>query len=305
MVKRGKSGIISLEREELLVQGKSALRQVFRILIQCALLGAAACAQQAPPSGTGPAAQVQTPAPGGQGEGLNDPLLQATDDENVLSNLFSRVMAKYDHLLFSNGSEGDRVRISGQQALGPRNRLGLAYEIPYFNIHGGNAANGAGLGDIKVEFNSLLSKTDRFSHAARAEFTLPSASNPVVGLGQNIVRAAWGFSTPLSRRTVLSGVLAYNKGMTARPGQKGLNTIEPEAILTQEFTRRMAGFLDWDTYRDFNADRFGQTMKSGFAFQLDRRGRWTGSPYAQFPLNHFTSSTNLKSDIGFDLTWRY
>jgi len=58
-------------------------------------------------------------------------------------------------------------------------------------------------------------------------------------------------------------------------------------------------------YQDFNADSFGQTLKGGFTIQLDRKGRWIGPPYAQFPLNHFTSSTNIKSDVEFDLTFRY
>ena len=66
-------------------------------------------------------------------------------------------------------------------------------------------------------------------------------------------------STPVSPRTVVSGILAYNKGLTARSGQQGFNTIEPEAVLAHEFTKRVAGFLDWDGYQDFNADQFGQT----------------------------------------------
>jgi hypothetical protein len=256
-------------------------------------------AQQAS-AGTQVAAQQQAVKP------LDDPLLLATDDEEIPQDLFSRVVVQYDHLMFSSGADGDRVRLSGQQTFGPRNRVGIVYEVPYFNIHGGvNAANGDGLGDIKLEANYLLGKTDRFSNAVRAEFTFPSGSNNVVSLGQNVVKMAYGFSTPLASRTVLTGVFAYIKGMTAPPGRQGFNNIEAEAILAQKVTTRLTTFLDWDMYYDFNADRLGQTIKTGLAFQLDRKGRWIASPYAQFPLNHFTSSTNLKSDIGFDLTWRY
>jgi hypothetical protein len=237
---------------------------------------------------------------------LDDPLLLATDDEEIPQDLFSRVVLQYDHLMFSNGAAGDRVRLSGQQTFGARNRLGIVYELPYFNIHGGvHAANGDGLGDIKLEANYLLGKTDRFSNAVRAEFTFPSGSNNVVSLGQNIVKMAYGFSIPLTSSTVFTGVLAYNKGMTARPGQQGFNTLEPDAILMHRFSKRVAAFLDWDSYYDFNADNYGQTLKTGMTIQLDRKGRWIGSPYTQFPLNHFTSSTNLKNDTGFDLTWRY
>lgn len=258
----------------------------------------AAWAQQS--AGAQAASQPQADKP------LDDPLLLATDDEEIPQDLFSRVVVQYDHLMFSNGADGDRVRLSGQQTFGRRNRLGIVYEVPYFNIHGGvNAANGDGLGDIKLEANYLLGKTDRFSNAVRAEFTFPSASNSAVSAGQNILKMAYGFSTPLASRTVLSGVFAYNKGMTAPPGRQGFNNLEAEAILAQKVTKRLAGFLDWDAYYDFNADSLGQTLKTGLSIQLDRKGRWIGAPYTQFPLNHFTSSTNLKNDSGFDLTWRY
>ena len=156
-----------------------------------------------------------------------------------------------------------------------------------------------------MECGYLLGKNERFTHAVKAEFTLPAASNNVIGLGQNLVKLAWGFSTPVSPRTVVSGILAYNKGLTARSGQQGFNTIEPEAVLAHEFTKRVAGFLDWDGYQDFNADQFGQTLKAGLTVQLDHKARWNLSPYGQFALNHFTTTTNLKSDIGFDLNYRY
>ena len=281
--------------------------------MQLALLSFGSTVLSAHAQQTSGSASTQNPAPNGQAAAqqqaekpLDDRLLQATDDGGIPQDLFSRVMFQYDHLMFSSGADGDRVRLSGQQTFGARNRLGIVYEVPYFNIHGGvNAANGDGLGDIKLEANYLLGKTDRFSNAVRAEFTFPSGSNRVVSLGQNIVKMAYGFSTPLAARTIFTGVLAYNKGMTARPGQQGFNNIEPDLILTRRFSQRLAAFLDWDSYYDFNSDNYGQTLKTGMSIQFDRKGRWIGSPYAQFPLNHFTSSTNLKSDIGFDLTWRY
>ena len=273
--------------------------ELFCAVIFAAILSAGfnVPAQQTPPVNTTSAAD----------DPLNDRLLQATDEDSVTPNLFSRVTFKYDHLYFSSGADGDRVRLSGLQTLGPRNRLAIGYEIPYFNIHGGNpgTANGEGLSDIKIDFNYLLGKNKRFSNAVRAEFTFPSASNDVIGLGQNIVKAAWGFSTPLTRRTVFSGILAYNKGMTARSGQQGFNTVEPEVVLTHKLAGRVAGFLDWDAYQDFNADRFGQLLKGGLTLQLDRKARWNLTPYGQFALNHFTASTNLKSDVGFDLDYRY
>jgi hypothetical protein len=257
-----------------------------------------ALAQQG--TGTQTANQQQTVKP------LDDPLILVTDDEEIPQDLFSRIVFQYDHLMFSNGADGDRLRLGGQQTFGPRHRFGIVYEVPYFNIHGGvNAANGDGLGDIKLEANYLLGKTDRFSNAVRVEFTFPSASNNVVSANQNIVKMAYGFSIPLTSRTVINGVFAYNKGMTAPKGRQGFNTVEPETILVEKFQKRVAAFLDWDTYYDFTTDNLGQTLKAGLTIQLDRKGRWAGSPYTQFPLNHFTSSTNLKNDTGFDLTWRY
>jgi hypothetical protein len=69
--------------------------------------------------------------------------------------------------------------------------------------------------------------------------------------------------------------------------------------------KRFSGFLDYDTYWDFNADEFGQTLKAGLLFALDEKAPWGLSPSDQFPLNLFTSTTNLKNDVGIELTFRY
>jgi hypothetical protein len=84
-----------------------------------------------------------------------------------------------------------------------------------------------------------------------------------------------------------------------------VNSFEPQAVLVRKFSGRVAGYLDYDTYRDFNANHFGQLLKGGLTFGLDPRLQWSVSPYAQFPLNHFTSSTNIKSDVGVELSWRF
>ena len=99
------------------------------------------------------------------------------------------------------------------------------------------------------------------------EFTLPAASTGLGG-GQNVLKIAWGFSTPLANSTVLNGILAYNKGMTAPPGVEGTSTFEPEVILSHAFGKRFGAFLDWDGYQDFNADQVGRTLKFGLEFQL-------------------------------------
>ncbi len=239
------------------------------------------------------------------GDALDEPLLQDADEDQVPSDLFSRLTLKYDHLAYAAGYESDRFRLSGQQAL-DRNRFSLGYELPFLDLRGGAApSSGPSLGDIKLSLNAGLGRWDRFTNAATIEATLPSASEPGLGLGQNLLRMAWGFSIPLARETVLSGTLAYNKGVSAPAGQQGANSFEPEWVLAQGIGRHLAGFLDWDTYRDFNAGQFGQTLKAGLVIQLEKTKRWSASPYGQFPLNHFTSAGNIRSDAGVDVSFRY
>ncbi len=290
------------------VRSKSALLR-FRystVLIMLAFwLGVTGANAQQPP-GKPPQSPAASGA-SGEVKPLDNILLREADEDEIPDDLSSRVTLKYDHLSLSGGIENERLRVAGEEVLGPGNRFAIGYEIPFFiDEHGGpEDVSEQGIGDMKVEFAAVLSQSDRFTNGATAEFTFPSASHEALGDGQNVMKLAWSFSTPLSKQTLLNGILAYNKGLSAREGEQGFNSIEPEAVLVQGFGKRAAAFLDWDTYWDFNADQFGQTMKFGLEFQLDRASRWFLSPYAQFPLNHFTSSTNIKSDSGLDLTFRY
>jgi hypothetical protein len=275
-----------------------------------ALSAAVSQAQTPPQAPTSPSSMPtqSTPSNSGMVSGpLDNPILRQADQDQVPNDLFNRITFKYDHTTISSGSQRERLRVAGEQTLSQGDRIALGYEIPFFiQAHSGPGdQRGRGLGDMKLSFSGVLGKGEKFSNAAKVEFTFPSASDPTVGGGQNIVKLAWGFSRPLASRTVLNGILAYNKGLTARPGAKGDNSFEPEAVLAQAFSESVGAFLDWDTYQDFNAGRFGQTLKFGLEFQLDRSERWSLSPYAQFPLNHFTSSNNLKSETGFDLSYRY
>lgn len=279
-------------------------------VIVFSLLGFEACAQQTPPVQSAPTqtAPSQSPvaAPQTQHRPLDDYLIQETDEDDVPTDLFSRVSFEYDHASFSGGADNDRYRIKGTQAFGPKHRLGFAYEIPIVDAHRtGEVQSASGLGDIKLITTAVLGDTGKFKNAVAAEFTFPSASNDVSGLGQTIIKAVWSFSTPLGANTALSGILGYNKAVDTNKGQQGINTFEPQTVLVHKFSGRVAGYLDYDTYEDFNVDKFGQTLKGGLTFGLDSRLRWSLSPYAQFPLNHFTSSTNIKSDVGIELSWRY
>jgi len=51
-------------------------------------------------------------------------------------------------------------------------------------------------------------------------------------------------------------------------GLPGTNNLEPELILAEAFAKRAAGYLDWDTYYDFNASEYAQTLKVGLEFEL-------------------------------------
>jgi hypothetical protein len=267
------------------------------------LLGMAAQAQQQPGANGS-----QAPAAGSsaQSRPLDDVLIKETDEDDVPTDLFSRVSFEYDRANFSGGADNDRFRIKGQQAFGPKYRLGFGYEIPFIDAHRtGDVQSASGLGDIKLIASAILGDTGKFKNAAAAEFTFPSAANNALGFGQTIIKAVWSFSIPLGERTALSGIFGYNKAVNTNTGQQGINSFEPQTVLVYKFTGRVAGYLDYDMYRDFNVDQFGQTLKGGLTFGLDRRLRWSLSPYAQFPLNHFTSSTNIRSDIGAELSWRY
>jgi hypothetical protein len=304
MILRGKvTPIVPAERASWV----TAPVALFLVSVSCLV----AQAQQKPP-----ASGAQTPAaaaqPGGvaglptQAGPFDDVLIKETDEDDVPTDLFSRVSFEYDHASFNGGADNDRFRIKGQQAFGPKYRLGFGYEIPFIDAHrNGDVRSASGLGDVKLIVSAVLGDTGKFKNAVQAEFTLPSAANEVVGFGQTIVKAVWSFSTPLGERTVVSGILGYNKAVNTNRGQQGVNSFEPQTVLVHKFSGRVAGYLDYDTYEDFNAEQFGQTLKAGVTFGLDRQLRWSLSPYGQFPLNQFTSSTNIKSDVGAELSFRY
>ena len=45
---------------------------------------------------------------------------------------------------------------------------------------------------------------------------------------------------------------------------------------------KVGGFLDYDTYWDFNADEFGQTLKAGLLFALDEKADGACRPTISF-----------------------
>ena len=78
-----------------------------------------------------------------------------------------------------------------------------------------------------------------------------------------------------------------------------------EVCSAKAFAKRAAGYLDWDTYYDFNASEYAQALKVGLEFQLDNKEKWGLSPYFQFPLNHLFRITEIKNSVGIDLSYNF
>ena len=233
-------------------------------------------------------------------------MLEEADEEQSLTYMRSHVTFKYNHDEYDQGSSSDRFRIDWLQSFGAASRMAAGIELPLVRFNGGNnEPSGNGLGDIKLQFKGMLGKGEKFEHAAGIEITTPSASNDKVGEGETVLRVAWGFTQEITRHTLLSGELGYNKAVHARHGLPGTNDIEPELILAQAFAKRISGFLDWDTYYDFNASEYAQALKAGLNIELGHRDKWNLSPSIQFPLNHFTRVTEIKSSVGVELSFNF
>lgn len=218
--------------------------------------------------------------------------------------MWLRVRPGNNHDEFDEGASGDQVRIDWLQSFGSSGRMAAGIELPIVHYNGGDfEPSGRGLGDIKLQFRGMLGKWERFEHAAGIEITVPSASNDPVGEHQTAIRLVRGFSTQVTPLTLLSGELGYNKAVQTSHGLAGTNNLQPELILAQAFAKCAAGYLDWDTYYDFNASEYAQTLKVGLEFELDHKEKWGLSPYFQFRLNHFTRITEIKNSVGFELIY--
>jgi hypothetical protein len=90
-----------------------------------------------------------------------------------------------------------------------------------------------------------------------------------------------------------------------RKGHVGTNDVEPKLILAQAFAKRLGGYLALDSYYDFNASEYAQTLKLGLDVELDLKEKWSSSPYFEFPLNHFTRITVLKNTVGVELSYHF
>jgi hypothetical protein len=267
---------------------------------------------QQPGSASSPETQTSVPAPPGREDALENPLLEQADEDDKVNSLESRIAFKYNHATLNGSSRGDFLRLEWVQAFGPSERMAVRFELPFIHVNGAtNEPNANGVGDILVEFIRRLGKTEKFEHSAALEVTVPSANDALVrlgvigGEGETVIRPAWGFTTEVTARTLLSGNLAYSKAVHTRHGLEGTNEIEPELILSQAFTKRVGGYLDWNTYYDFNDSRWAQFLQVGIGFMLDRKEKWNLSPYFAFALNDFARHVDFKNTAGFDLSYHF
>jgi hypothetical protein len=267
---------------------------------------------QLPGTGSSSGAQTSVPAAPSQEEALENPVLEQADEDDKVTSLESRVALKYNRATFDSGSKGDYMRLEWVQAFGPSKRMAVRFELPLIHVNGAtDQPNASGVGDILLEFIGMLGKREKFEHTAALEVTVPSANDALVrlgvigGEGETVIRPAWGFTTQVTANTLLSGNLAYSKAVHTRYGFEGTNEIQPVLILSQAFSKRVGGFLEWNTYYDFNATRWAQALQVGIAFLLDRKEKWNLSPHFAFALNDFARQMEFKSAAGFDLSYHF
>ena len=266
-------------------------------------------AQQVPPQqspgASATAAQTPAHATPSPDDAFDNPVLEQADEARI-TYMQSRVTFKYNHDEYDGGSSGDLVEVDWLQSFGPSGRMAAGIELPFMHFNGGaGEPSGNGLGDIKLEFRGMLGKWEKFEYAAGIEITIPSATNNLVGENEIVIKLVWGFSTQVTPHTLLSGELGYNKAVQTSHNLPGTNNIEPELILSQAFAKRIGGYLDWNTYYDFNASEYAQTLRVGLNVELDRKEKWSLSPYFEFPLNHFTRITEIKNLVGVDLSYNF
>lgn len=260
---------------------RKAWLAVWAALLTIAGVGQRAGAQQTPPPSAGGASQqsglpgqtgTPNPAPG-QPHALDNPILEEADGDQVVTHLDTHFDFEYRHDQLDGGSNTNAYKFTFQESIGPTQRFAVAIELPFVNFNGGDPEEPevTGFGDMKLRARGMIWKGEKFEHAAELELTLPSASNDALGEGQSVLRMVWGFSGQLTEHTLLSGEIGYNKALVNHRSGPGINSIEPELILSQQLAKRIGAYLDWDNYYEFSIDEYIQTMKVGLEFALDKK----------------------------------
>ena len=262
--------------------------------------------QQQPVNNSSSGSQPSSSAAPRQETALDNPVLEQADEERNIISIQSRLSFTYDHDACDGWASFGCFRVNWLQSFGSSHSLAAEIELPFAFYDGGNSEPSShGLGDITVKFIDMLDQGEKFEHAAGIEITAPSASSHLIGEGETVMKLVWGFSTQVTPHTLLSGQLGYNLAVQASQGHPGSNEIEPELILAQAFAKRVGGYIDWDSYYDFNASKYLQILKLGVDVELDRKQKWSVSPYFEFPLNHFTQTTGIKKNVGFEVSYHF
>lgn len=283
-----------------------------------AALGQSSPAQQTPATtsagspqqaGTAGASQTQNPTPANptQPDALDNPILEQADEERNITYMESHVAFKYRHDDLDSGVSADSFKFHWLQSFGPSQRMAAGIELPFAHVSAGGPEepSASGFGDIVLDFRGMIWKGEKFEHAAGIELTLPSASAGPVGEGQTVLKMIWGCSAQLTTHTVLSAEVGYNKAVQNQHDTPGVNSIEPEFILSQTFAKRFAGYLDCDNYYEFNVDKYVNTLQIGLEFALDHQEKWTFSPYVLFPLSHASRIIETRNAVGLDVTYTF
>jgi hypothetical protein len=60
--------------------------------------------------------------------------------------------------------------------------------------------------------------------------------------------------------------LGYDKAVQNQRATPGINSVEPELVLSQAFSKRFGGYFDWDNYYDFGIHEYVQTLQTGLEY---------------------------------------
>jgi hypothetical protein len=266
-----------------------------------------------PPASNSSASQPDVAGLSNPGDALDVPVLEQQEEEHV-TYMESHIALKYNHDEFEVGSNLNWLAVHWLQAFGPSERLAAGIELPFLNFNGaGVQPDAGGIGDIEVEFRGMLTKGEKFEQAAGVVLALPSASSGLVGdsvgdllgTGQTVLRLEWGFSLPVTRDTLLSGQVAYNKAVQTRRTEPDVNNVEPELILSQALGRRLGVSIDWTSYYEFYDNEYVETLKAEFQLELDRKQKWGITPYAVFPLSQVSRAAEFSRSVGCDLIYTF
>jgi Putative MetA-pathway of phenol degradation len=239
-------------------------------------------------------------------DALDNPVLTRADEEDVVPYIESYVAFRYRHDSFDEGLGGDELRIHWLQSFGPSSRFAAGIELPFISVRGGKGdPDETGLGDIKLDFRGMVSKGEKFEHAFGIDVTLPSSTHLLLDDGQTELKPVWGFSAQVTGSTLLSGDLGYNKAVQTRREEPKFNNLESTIVLSQAFVKRFAVFVESDSYYEFSYKGYAQTLKPGAELLVDRREKWSLSPYVLVSLTHLARLLETKVAVGMDLSYKF